>query len=139
MVRDVERGEAPGYTNPGDTHLVGGQSSRFVGADYVRTTKGLDAWEVPNDCILLGHLFSSEGKARGNHGCETLWDSGNGKCHGDLEVIDSTVDRASVGWVPEVPEVDDPDEDANNADHFSEHVTEVIQLAFKRCLFVYLG
>ena len=132
-------GKAPGCTNPGDAHLASGQSSCFVGADYVRTTKSLDAWEIPNDCILLGHFFGSEGKACCDHGGETFRDSGNGKRHGDLEVIDSTVDRASVSWVPEVPEVDDPDEDADDADHFSEHVTEVIQLAFKRCLLVYLG
>jgi len=132
-------GKTPGCTNPGHAHLAGGQSSRFVGADYVRTTKGFDAWEIPNDRILLGHLFGSERKACGDHGGETLWDGGNGKRDGDLEVIDSAVDRASVGWVPEVPEVDDPDEDANDADHFSEHVTKVIQLAFKRCLLIYLG
>ena len=138
MVRDVERGEAPGYTNPGDTHLVGGQSSRFVGADDIRTTKGLNAGEIPDDCVLLGHFFGSESKACGDYGGETFWDGGNSKCYGDLEVIDSTMDYTSVGWVPEVSEVDDPNEDTNDGDNFGEHVTKVVQLAFKRCLVVYL-
>ena len=43
-----------------------------------------------------------------------------------------------MGWIPEVPEVDDPDEDANDGDDFGEHVTKVVQLAFKRSLLVYL-
>jgi len=135
----MECGKAPGCTNPGDAHLAGGQSPRFVGADYVRTTKGLDTWEIPNDCVLLGHLFGSEGKACGDYGSETLWDGGDSKCHGDLEVVDSAMDRTSVGWIPKVSEVDDPDEDADDADHFSEHVTKVVQLAFKGGLLVDLG
>src|SRR6266478_5355319 len=117
--------KAPGCTNSRDAHLVGGQSSRFVGADYVRTAKGLNAGKIPDNRILLGHFFCSKGKACGDHGGETLRDGSNSKCHSDLEVINSTVDRASVGWIPEVPEVDDPDEDTNDGDDFSEQVTEV--------------
>ena len=44
----------------------------------------------------------------------------------------------SVSWIPEVPEIDDPDKDTNDGDNFSEHVTKVVQLAFKRSLLVYL-
>ena len=139
VVRDAGRGEGPGRTNPGYTHLVGGQSSRFVGTDHIGTTKGLDAGKIPNDCVLLGHLFGSESETCGNHGGETLWDGGNSKCYSDLEVINSAMDRTSVGWVPEVPEVDNPDEDANDGDDFSEHVAKVIQLAFKGRLLAYLG
>ena len=43
-----------------------------------------------------------------------------------------------MGWIPEVPEVDDPDEDTNDGDNFGEHVTKVVQLAFKRSLLIYL-
>ena len=43
-----------------------------------------------------------------------------------------------MGWIPEVPEVNDPDEDTNNGDNFGEHVTKVVQLAFKRSLLIYL-
>jgi len=136
VVRDVEHGKAPGYTNLGDTHLVGGQSSSFVGADYIRTTKGFDTREVPNDCVLLSHLFGSEGKACGDYGGEALWDSSDSKCYGDFEVMDSAVDHTSVGWIPEVPEVDDPDEDTNDTDDFGKHISKVIQLAFKRCLLI---
>ena len=138
VIRNAERDKGPGYTNPGDTHLVGGQSPRFIGADHIRTTKSLDTGKVPDNRVLLGHLFCSEGKACSDNGGETLWDSSNGECDGNLEVVDSTMDRTSVGWVPEVPEVDGPDEDTNNTDNFSEHVTKVIQLALKRCLLVYL-
>jgi hypothetical protein len=125
-------------TNPGDTHLVCGQSSRFIGADHIRTTKGLDTGEVPDNCILLCHLFGSEGKARGDHGGEALWDGGDSKCHGDFEVVDSTMDNTSMGRIPEVPEVDNPNEDTNDGDNFGEHVTKVVQLAFKRSLLAYL-
>jgi hypothetical protein len=138
VVRNAEGDKTLGYTNPGDTHLVGGQCPCFVGADYVRTTEGLNTGKIPNDRVLLGHLFGSEGKACGDHGGKAFWDSGDGKRHGNLEVIDSTVDCASMGWIPEVLEVDDPDEDTDDADDFGEHVTKVIQLAFERCLLVYL-
>ena len=44
-----------------------------------------------------------------------------------------------MGWVPEVPEVDDPNEDTDDGYNFGEHVTKVIQLAFERSLLAYLG
>jgi len=37
--------------------------------------------------------------------------------------------------VPEVLEVDEPYENANNSDDFSQHVAEVVQFAFERGLF----
>lgn len=135
----MECGEILEDTNPGDAHLVRGQSPCFVGTDHIRATKSLDAWKIPDDCIILGHLFGSKGKACCDHGGEPLGDGGNSKCYCDLEVVDSTVDCTAVGWIPEVSEIDNPNEDTNDGDNFGEHVAKVIQLAFKRCLLVYLG
>jgi len=42
-------------------------------------------------------------------------------------------------WVGKVADIDDPDKDTNNADHFREHVTKVVQLALERRLFGDLG
>lgn len=36
-----------------------------------------------------------------------------------------------VGRVPEMPDVDEPDEDADNGDDLREHITEVVKLAFE--------
>ena len=122
-----------------DAHLVGGQSSRFVRADDIGTTKGLNTGEVPNDCVLLGHFFGSKSETCGNDGGKTLWDGGDCECYGDFEVIDSTMKRATVGWIPEVLEVDDPDENTNDTDYFGEHVAKIIQLAFEGRLLVDFG
>ena len=139
IVRGVELGGILEETNPGDTHLVRGQSSRLVGTDHIRTTKSLDAWKIPDDCILLGHLFGSKGKACCNHGGEALGYGGNSKCYSNLEVVDSTVDYTAVGRIPEVLEINDPDENTNDRNNFGECVAKVIQLAFKGCLLIYLG
>jgi hypothetical protein len=44
-----------------------------------------------------------------------------------------------VGRIPEVAEVDQPDEDTDNRDDLGEHISKVIQLAFKRRFFRDLG
>ena len=40
-----------------------------------------------------------------------------------------------VRGIPEVPEVDEPNEDADGRDDLGEHVSKVIQLALQRSLF----
>lgn len=41
-----------------------------------------------------------------------------------------------VGWVPEVAEIDDPDENANDGDDLRKLISEVVQLPFQGGLFV---
>lgn len=40
-----------------------------------------------------------------------------------------------VRRVPEVPEIDQPHQDTNYGDHFGQHITEIVELAFERGLF----
>ena len=124
------------YTDPRDAHLIGGQGSSFVGADHIRTTESFDTRKVPHDRVLLSHFFGSKSETCSNHSSEALWDSGDCKCYSDFEVVDGTVEHTAVGWVPEVLEVDDPDEDTNDGDDFGKHVTKIVQLAFEGRLLV---
>lgn len=126
-------------TDPRDAHLVGGQSSRFVGADDIRTAKGFDTGEIPNDCVLLGHFFCSKSETCSNHSGKAFWDSGNSKRYGYFEVIDSAVKHATVDGIPEVLEVDEPNENTNGTDYFGKHVAKIIELALEGRLLVDFG
>lgn len=41
--------------------------------------------------------------------------------------------------VPEVANVDEPDENANDSDDLREHVAKIVQFALERCLLANLG
>lgn len=80
-----------------DTHLVRGQSTCLVRADNVRAAERLDARKVADDCIFLGHLLCPQGEASGDHGCQSLWNGGDGECDGNFEIIDCTTQDTMVG------------------------------------------
>jgi len=110
-------------------HLVGGQSTGFVGADNAGATESLNGWQRSDDSVLLGHSVGAQSEASGDDGWETLWDGGNGKSDGDFKVVNGTLNPATaVHWVVEVSDVDGPDKHANDGDHFGELLAELVEL-----------
>ena len=83
-------------TNPTDRHLVGGESASLVRADDRRTAERLDRRQTSHDRVLLGHTSSAQSQTRGDDCRQTLWNSGNSQRHGDLEVVDCTLDHRTA-------------------------------------------
>jgi hypothetical protein len=119
-----------------DGHLVGGQSTGFIGTDDTGATESLDGWERPDDAVFLGHSVGTESEAGGDDGWKTFWDGGDGKSDGDLEVVDCTFDHgATVHWVVEVSDVDSPNENANDGDHFGQLFAKFVKFLGQWSLF----
>lgn len=118
-----------------DAHLISGQRSGLVGANNVGASQGLNAGQVAHDSVLLGHLLSSECETSSDDSCETFRNGSHGERDSDLEVVDSPLEKSMVCGVGEIADVDEPDEDADNGDDFSETVAKVVQLLLERRLF----
>lgn len=116
-------------THPADGHLVGGEGAGLVGADDGGAAQGLHGGQAPDDGILLGHAPRAQGQAGGDDSREALRDGSHRQRHRDLEVVDGPPKPgAAVDRVAEVADVDDPDSDAHQEDHFGELLAELIQL-----------
>ena len=101
-----------------DRHLVGGESSSFVGADDRGATQGLHRRQTAHDGVLLGHASGSQGEAGGDNSRKSLRNGRHCQRHRDLEVVDGTLDpRAPVSGVVEVTDVDSPHRDTDERDN----------------------
>ena len=65
-------------------HLVGGESTGFVGADDRGTTQSLDRGQGSDDGVLLGHAVRAQGQTGGDDSWETFGNGGDGQGDGDL-------------------------------------------------------
>lgn len=101
-----------------DAHLVSGQRAGFVRAYNVRAAKSLDAREVANNRVLLSHLLRAESETCRDDGSKTLRNSGDGERNSNLEVVHRTLKHAVVRGIPEVTDVNNPDENADDGDDF---------------------
>ena len=73
---------------------------------------------IPDNSILGGHTAGTQSQAGGDDGGQTLGDGGNGKSHGNFEVVDGTLEPgATVGGVVEVANVDGPDGNTDQGDN----------------------
>mmetsp|Transcript_9814 Transcript_9814/g.26683 ORF Transcript_9814/g.26683 Transcript_9814/m.26683 type:complete len:253 (+) Transcript_9814:1910-2668(+) len=99
-------------------HLVGGERARLVGADDGGAAQCLHGGQLAHDGVLLDHLASAEGEAERDHSGQALWDGGHAQRDGDFHVVDAALDEAPVHGVEELAEVHDPDEEADDGDHF---------------------
>lgn len=116
-------------THPADGHLVGGEGAGLVGADDGGAAQGLHRGQAAHDGIFLGHAARAQRQARGDDGREALGDGGHRQGHRGLEVVDGpSKPGATVDGVAEVADVDDPDGDAHQENHFGELLAELIQL-----------
>jgi hypothetical protein len=70
----------------------------------------------------------------GDDSSEALRDGGNSKSYSNLEVVDRTLEGTLVSRIPEVANVDDPDENADDGDDLGECVTKVVELTLQRRL-----
>lgn len=129
---------------PAHRHLIGCQRASLVGADDRCTAKGLHWGQTADDGVLLGHAPCSQsqtgsddsGKTWRKDGVKlsictmapelrilhqqiiTLRNSSHCQSHCNLEIIDSTTNPgASVDWVTEMSDVDDPNSDADQCNH----------------------
>jgi len=66
-------------------HLVGSQSSSFVGANDGSAAKSLDGRKRSDDRVLFSHSVGAEGEAGRDDSGETFWDGSDGKSNGDLK------------------------------------------------------
>jgi len=108
--------------------LVGGEGTGFVGADNGGATESFDGWEGSDDGVLFGHSVGTESQTGGDDGWKTFWDGGNSESDGNFEVVDGTFDpTATVHWIVEVTDVDGPDKNANDGDHFGQLFTEFVE------------
>jgi hypothetical protein len=119
--------------------LVCGQSACLVGANDVGAAKGLDTGKVANNRVLLSHFLGAERQASCNDGRKTFGDGCDGQGNSNLEIVNSALQRASMGRIPKMTDVYKPDEDTDDCDDLGEHVSKVIQLAFEWSLFCDLG
>jgi hypothetical protein len=117
-----------------DAHLICREGARLVRTDDVRAAQGFNARKVPNNSILLRHLLRSQCQTRGNNSSQSFRNRGDGQSDSNLKVIDGTLQRAMVIGVPEMAEVYEPDQDANNSDDLCEHIAEVVEFTFQRRL-----
>lgn len=57
----------------------------------------------------------------------------------NLEVVNCPFRNATVTGITKVPNIDDPDEDTNDSNHFGEQVSKIVDLLLERRLFADLG
>lgn len=116
-----------------DAHLVGGQSTRLVGADDGAAAQSLDGWQIANDCILGRHLAGAEREASGDDNSETFGNGGDTERNGNLEVVDGALGERTVAGIAKVANVDKPDQDADDGNDLCQRVTKLIELLFEGC------
>jgi hypothetical protein len=111
-----------------DGHLVGGEGTGFIGTDNGSATESFDGWKRPDNGVFLGHSVGTESQTGGDDGWETFWDSSDGEGDSDFEVVNSTFyPGATVHWVVEVSDVDSPNENADDGDHFRQLFTKLVE------------
>lgn len=120
-------------------HLVCSESASLVRANNIGTPKRLNAREIPDNRVFLGHLLSTERQTCSNDSGKTLRDCRNCQGHGNLEVINGTFDHTMVCRVGEVANVDNPDKNADNRDDFCEHLTKVVEFTLEGSFLADLG
>ena len=81
-------------------HLILGQSSSLVRADYSDTAKGLNSWELPDDGIVLGHVGNTPAVSHGHNGIKTFRDHGNSTDKSNGNGIKSFFPGNKVGNTP---------------------------------------
>merc|ERR1719438_540928 len=87
------------------------------------------------DGILGGHSPGSQSKTSRDDGGKTLGNGGDGESHGDLEIVDGSLDPgSSVSGVVEMSNINGPDGDADEGDDLGQLLTEFVELLLERSL-----
>ena len=77
-------------------HLVLGKSTRFVGADYLRTAESFNCRKLTDYRVTLRHICNAQGKNDRNDCCESLGDRRYRKGYGDHKRIENRLKSYSV-------------------------------------------
>lgn len=115
--------------------MVGGQSTSLIRTNDIGATESLDTGQIPDNRVLLCHLLRTESQTGGDDSSQPFGDSSYRQRDGNLEVVHSTFQSTVMCGIPEVTNVDEPDEDTNDRDDFGEHVTKVVEFTLERSLF----
>jgi len=122
----------------GDAHLVCSQCTCLVGAYHIRAPESFDARQVSDDGIFLSHLLGAKSQTSGNDSSETFGNGSHCQRDSDLEVVDCASQCTTMGGVPKVTEIDEPNQNTYNRYHFGQQVTKIVELTLQRRFLAYL-
>ena len=116
-------------TYSADRHLIGGESTRLIGANDRCAAQSLDRRQRSDNGVLLCHASGAQSQAGGDDGRQTFGNSSHGQSDSNLEVVDGAAQPgAAVHGIVEVADVDGPHSDTDDRDDLGELFAEFVQL-----------